>query len=938
MHVHVRKCLPAAFFLTLLLAPSALAQSGQIMGRVTDAESGAPLVGARLEAVAGNDRVAASAFSDQNGQYRLTGLDAGAYTIVITLVGYETQRIEGVRVVAGQTSLQAFTLTAAALQLNPLVVSASKREEKALDAPATVAVVNSQAIEQRPTLTPLDHLRSAPGVDIITYGLRGGNIVLRGFNNIFSGALHMLADYRVARVPGLHVNLMHFIPSIDEDVDRIEVVLGPGSALYGPNTAHGVVHVITKSPLDYQGNMISIAGGPRSTGDGETNDHPIDFMQTQFRSSQLITQNLGVKVSGEVTRGYEWVYVDPAELAAKEDPTFLRRAWTLQGIDPSVIERRIARLGNRDYETEAWSLEARADWRITPDLTTVLSVGRSKAVNSIELTGLGAAQARGWTYDYYQLRANYHRLFAQVYLNTSDAGDSFTLKDGEAVIDHSKVFAAQIQHGFDANERQSFTYGLDFIRTMPESEGTIYGINEDDDNYTEFGAYLQSETALSPKFDLLLAGRIDTHSELDDPVFSPRAGIVYKPRENHNVRLTYNRAFSTPTAINLSLDKSGGLARQLETLGYLTRGQGTGSDGFQFMQDGALTGMRSPFSPFAGLGAPSTLLEARSSTLYQLAVGLLREQGFIDAAQAQALLAIQPADADVGINVFNPLTGTTTPLDATTIPDVPPIQESVTSTYEVGYSGLFGDRLMISADAWYSQYKDFVSPLVPVTPLLMLDGEDLGAYLTPRLLAAGIPSTQAQALVGAMAQIPLAVVSSEQVDAAGADILATYINFGDIDLWGADFAGTFLIDDMWSVGASASFISDDYLEAPILGRVDQPIALNAPKFKGTASLGYNNAERGFRGELRLRHTGEFPANSADYVGTACILPEAEAAAATPCVEAATLFDLTLGYELPFMQGGEVQLGIKNLFDEPYRSFVGVPEIGRLTMLRLTYRF
>ena len=118
-----------------------------------------------------------------------------------------------------------------------------------LDAPARVEVVTEQEIDVRPTVTAADHLRAVPGVDVATSGIQSTNVVARGFNNVFSGALYMLSDHRIAGVPSLRVNLMHFVPSTNEDLESIEVVLGPGAALYGPNTANGVLHMLTRSPL-----------------------------------------------------------------------------------------------------------------------------------------------------------------------------------------------------------------------------------------------------------------------------------------------------------------------------------------------------------------------------------------------------------------------------------------------------------------------------------------------------------------------------------------------------------------------------------------------------------------------------------------------------------------------------------------------------------------
>jgi outer membrane receptor for ferrienterochelin and colicins len=74
-------------------------------------------------------------------------------------------------------------------------------------------------------------------------------VVVRGFNAVFTSALHILVDYRIAAVPGLQVNRFGSIPIANEDMERIEVVLGLGAALYGPNTTNGVLHVLAKSPL-----------------------------------------------------------------------------------------------------------------------------------------------------------------------------------------------------------------------------------------------------------------------------------------------------------------------------------------------------------------------------------------------------------------------------------------------------------------------------------------------------------------------------------------------------------------------------------------------------------------------------------------------------------------------------------------------------------------
>lgn len=942
MGVNLRRSVVAGLLLPLLCVGGARAQTGTIMGRVLEQDTGNPVAGARVQARDAAGTVRASVLSAQDGGYRIPGLRPGAYTLMVASVGYEDAQVQ-VRLGEGMATVTAdIRLATRAFELNPLVVTASKRQQKALDAPATVEVVSEREIDARPVLTPVDHLRSVAGVDVITAGLQSTNVVLRGFNNIFSGALHVLTDYRNASIPSLRVNLLHFIPANDEDIDRMEVVLGPGSALYGPNTANGVLAIFTKSPLDQQGTSVEFAGGERNVLNGS------------FRTAGKLSDNFGVKLSGQYLSGDEWKYLDPVEQAAKfqalNDPTQFRAELPLgvngQPLTESEIQQRIKNIANRDFQIERWSLDGRADWQATPELNAVFQAGITNAVSGIELTGIGAAQARSWLNGYYQARARFRGWFAQAYLNTSDAGDTYLLRTGAPIVDRSRVFTAQLQHSASIGSRQNFTYGVDYIRTMPNTEGTINGINENHDNFTEFGGYLQSTTGLSDHFDLVLAGRYDKHSELDHSVFSPRAGLVFKPSQNQSFRITYNRAFSTPTALNLFLDIDGGRAPDpLGSLGYRIRAQGPGKDGFSFTSStGALLGMRSPFA--AALGkTPSTLLPADAGSLYALQLaavvqGALAKGSPLPPQILQFLAQAAPdVGANIGISTLDPVTHAVTPLQNSLIPDVPGIKESTSSVFEAGYRGIIGERLLVNADVWHDQEKNFTSPLIPQTPLLMLTPTELVPYLVPGLTQAfmglGLPADQAQAqatdLATQLAAVPGAVVSSDQVDAAGADLLVTYRNFGKVNLWGADLSLTAILSDQWSISGSASFTNKDFFNLQ-LGGQPQPIALNAPKNKATASVDYRNNDVGFNGEVRVRYTDGFPANSADYVGTACVGGTGQ------CVDPYTLADLTLDYKLPHLGGASLQMAVTNVFGTKYRSFVGVPSIGRLTLLRLRYNF
>jgi outer membrane receptor for ferrienterochelin and colicins len=900
----VRHLLVASALLLASGGYAAAQTTGTITGTVTISGTEAPIPGVVIQVLNASGGRVGSSLTNQSGRFLVTNIPAGSYTVTASMTGYQAGRLDGVQVTAGQAASANLSLEARAIDLDPVVVSASRRQERALDAPARVEVVSPQLIEERPAVQPVDHLRSISGVDVVQQGLQSTNVVARGFNNIFSGALLALTDHRMAAIPSLRVNALYMVPSTNEDIERMEVVLGPGSALYGPNTANGVLHMFTRSPLTYQGTTATVTGGDRSV------------LHTTFRTAHLVGEDFGFKVSGQYFRGDEWEFTDPIEEQAR-------------------VANPGTRIGVRDFDTQRWAVDGRFDWRVTPDATAIFSAGRSSTGRGVELTGLGAAQVRDWSYDYVQGRFNWNRLFVQAYANLSSAGDTYLLRDGADIVDDSRQYVAQIQHGFQPFNWQNFTYGFDWIRTMPETGGTIHGRFEDEDEFTEAGVFLQSETALNPQFDLVLAGRLDRHSVIDDIVFSPRAALVFKPVENQTFRASYNRAYSNPGSIQLFLDLNAGPAGAAGPFGYNVRAQGTGRSGFTFRQADGSYVMKSPFN-----SDPTALQTINTANLWQMQVqgiaGALIAQGQMTPAQAQQfvqyMLSQTPSAAQVGFIANSPITG----LGAFVGPeDVPGIRESNTTSYEIGYKGILGGRVLLAADVWYSQRDNFISPLTFQNSFVLLDPTQAGAYATPRIQAffeaAGMPPAQAaataQAVAGGMVQIPGGVVSSPDVQ-GGPNLLVTYKNFGNIDLWGTDLAATALLGD-WTLGLSTSLVNEDHFRTE--GEI---IALNAPKAKVNVSLGYRDEPMGFNGELRVRHQGAFPVNSGVYVGLNCI----ESSNPDPCVESATLADLTMGYRIPRVAGASLQLTVQNIFDSNYQSFVGVPEIGRMALLRLRYDF
>ena len=862
------------------------AQQGTITGQVTDAETGAPLSGAAVEALGQGGPQG----TNDEGRFSLS-VAPGTHSVVVTLIGHETTRLDGVGVAAGETVNVVISMRSQALVLNPVVVTASRRQEKALDAPASITTVSAAEVARTIATTTADHVRTVAGIDAAQTGIGSGTLVARGFNNVFSGTLLTIIDNRYARIPSLRFNMYSMFPTNDLDIDRIEVSLGPGAALYGPNASTGVMHLITPSPIDRPGTTISLAGGERS------------FFHGQFRSAHAVSDGFGLKISGQYSRGNDWEYVDPLEVVG------------------------------RDYFAERYTADARMDFRFADDGDLVINAGTSTVGSGVEMTGIGASQVDGWGYNYGQIRLSKGRLFAQAFLNQTDSGEgTFLLRTNEPVVDDSRTMALQFQYGFDLGSWQSFTYGVDWQRTEPRSGGTIFGRNEDDDIIAEIGTYLHSETSLGDKLDLVAAIRVDDHDRLADANISPRAALVFKPTEDHNFRLTFNRAFATPTSTNLFLDI---VAAQLPLdplpLSYNIRALGVPDGGFTFSAQcpGGHMGycMRTPFAPGQVPANALALWDGLLQLLPSLDPSLALIVDFLKMPGAL------PGDPEIG-TMFRWLDQAAAgaggnPFPATVLPvtDIGDLTSTIYNTFEMGYKGLIGNRVLLAADAYFSRVENFVGPLRVVTPNVFFDPASLQAFVTGRLaplIQAGLLSAQDVAtIVGTAAGIPLGTVVPDQVDSG--DLLVTYRNFGEVEFFGMDLSAQILASDRVRINANYSFQSDecfDFNEDGDCTSVND-IALNAPSHKGSLGITFDDQVSGFSAQGRIRVTDGFPMNSGVYIGN---------------VEGYGVLDAGLGYRLPFQPSTQVSLSANNILNNMHREFVGAPEIGRLLMFRVRYDF
>ena len=169
--------------------------------------------------------------------------------------------IEKLRENADEELIVDVSLASETIQMQTYVVTASRKRERVEDAPAAISVITEKDIRRESNTNLGDYMKAVKGVEFTQSGIDSYNLSARGFNSSFSSRLLTLTDGRMANVPSLRLTAYNVIPVSFEDVEQIEVVLGPSSALYGPNAHSGVLNIVTRAPRDSKGTVFNVQTG-----------------------------------------------------------------------------------------------------------------------------------------------------------------------------------------------------------------------------------------------------------------------------------------------------------------------------------------------------------------------------------------------------------------------------------------------------------------------------------------------------------------------------------------------------------------------------------------------------------------------------------------------------------------------------------------------------
>jgi len=493
--------------------------------------------------------------TDFDGKFLLKVNAAPPFTIEISMLGFKAVSVE----ITKNNQEVMVSLEEDATSLEEIVFSASRRRQKVQEAPASVSIITPKDIlNSAAAVDPVMNLANIAGVQMQQQSANTINIEMRAGSGVFGTSTFPILDYRYLVTPSAGTFYSNQTGMSNIDIQRVEVVRGAASALYGPGVTSGVVHFMSKSPIDYPGTTVEMLGGTLST-TGMTVRHAFKNDNDKF----------GFKVNVRYMKGkdFELDPVEDADFISSLQTTVSQPAIVNGRVDPTQPGEQLLSLTDLDdngdgnplaTEYKNYSANIHLEFRPTDETTAFLSAGFANG-GGVFFNSQGAGYQQGNDY-WVQGRVQSGGLFAQVYYNYNDGGNdenpTFLYQTGLRQVAERNSLEAQLQYNFDVPKflNTNFTIGTDYRNSKSMTANTLYGINEDRDDYIITGAYLQGTSKISDKLDITYAGRYDKFNFIDKGAFAPRVAIVYKANDNHTFRASFNKANTGPSALQQNID------------------------------------------------------------------------------------------------------------------------------------------------------------------------------------------------------------------------------------------------------------------------------------------------------------------------------------------------------------------------------------------------
>ena len=391
--------------------------------------------------------------------------------------------------------------------MNMQVTSVSKRTQKVADAAAAVFVITQEDIRRSGATSIPEALRLVPGLEVARIDENKWAIASRGFNGRFDNKLLVLIDGRSVYTPlfsGVYWNVQDVML---EDIDRIEVIRGPGATLWGANAVNGVINIITKKAKDTQSALVTAGAGTEERASGSA------------RYGGTVG-NTAYRVYGKYFNWGPSQY--PSGMTAHDGWDALRggfRAdWTPTGSDSLTLQGDI-------YQSKY------GETLTVPSLNAPYS---STFPNNGNYSG-GNILGR-WNHS-----SEGSSMSLQMYY------DNTTIADDSLFVDHQNVFDMDFQHGFHVGDSQQFVWGLGY-RSVRDRNDPSFSVSLQPNQVTlnHFSAFLQDEISLVDNRLRITLGSKFEHNDFTGFEIQPNARLLWTLTPNQSVWTAVSRAVRTP--------------------------------------------------------------------------------------------------------------------------------------------------------------------------------------------------------------------------------------------------------------------------------------------------------------------------------------------------------------------------------------------------------
>ena len=546
----IRHTSARCLLLILLWPATGSAQTGSIHGSVVD-QTDLVLPGATVT-LRGNG-VPRTAYSDEQGTFELAGVAPGTYTLRVSLAGFSDATVEDVTVSGAPLELSPVALQLASFG-DTVVVTASRHAGRLIDAPVSTSVITTATLDTTPAQNYGDLLRAIPGLNVIQLSARDVQVTSRSPGNTLTNSQLVLVDGRSAYLDFFGLVLWDLLPTNFDDVEQIEVVRGPASAVWGANAMTGAVNIITKPPRESVGTTVTFSGGyvDRYAGSGVgLGAGPL------FGATATATRAPSDRLAYRVSAGYftSDAFARPTgRIPVIDDPR--QPGQTVGGaLYPLDSGTTAFGTGFANRGTSQPKFDVRVDQELSD--ATLTYAGGVAGTEGLVHSGIGPFDIQRGSYLGYG-KVTYTRgdLRLQFFTNILDGQAPNLLLPDPATgrplqLDFkTQTYDGEIGHAVVLGNRHRLSYGGNVRQN--NFDVPLAPLGED---RLEVGGYLQDEIFWD-RFRLVLGARVDKFGNLSNPKVSPRIAFLVKPAEDHSITLSYNRAFRAPSVINNALQTS----------------------------------------------------------------------------------------------------------------------------------------------------------------------------------------------------------------------------------------------------------------------------------------------------------------------------------------------------------------------------------------------